>query len=84
MIRKACAAEGIALDAVGAGVGRIVSDPSPLLGKSDLVFAKGKAALEGLVTGCGVMVSDEGSGLGPFVTPQNLRALRERSSATAA
>ena len=84
VIRKACAAEGIALDAVGAGVGRIVSDPSPLLGKSDLVFAKGKAALEGLVTGCGVMVSDEGSGLGPFVTPQNLRALRERSSATAA
>ncbi len=79
-IREACAAEGIECQAVGAGVGTVVSDPATVLAESDLVFAKGKAALEAAVSGCGLVVCDA-DGLGPLATEENFAALRNLSFA---
>lgn len=77
-IRDACAAEEIVCEAVGAGMGNAVSDPAPVLARSDLVFAKGKAALEALFTGCAVIVCDE-PGIGDLVMPETIDGLRRRS-----
>ncbi|MCP5540647.1 MAG: glycosyltransferase [Akkermansiaceae bacterium] len=77
-IRAACAGEDIDCEALGVGMGNAVADPAPLLAGSDLVFAKGKAALEALVTGCGVIVCDE-PGIGHLVTGANFESLRRRS-----
>jgi glycosyltransferase involved in cell wall biosynthesis len=77
-IRDACTARGIDCAGVGAGMGNAVSDAGALLAGYDLVFAKGKAALEALYTGCAVIVCDE-PGIGDLVTPGNLDDLRRRS-----
>lgn len=79
-IREACAAEGVDCRAVGSGVGEVVSDPAAVLAESDLVFAKGKAALEAIASGCGLVVCDA-DGLGPLVTGENFAELRSLSFA---
>ena len=79
-IREACDLEGVECRAVGSGVGEVVSDPSEVLAESDLVFAKGKAALEAVVSGCGLVVCDA-EGLGAMVTTDNFASLRALSFA---
>jgi hypothetical protein len=79
-IREACEAEGVECRAVGSGVGETVSDPAAVLAEIDLVFAKGKAALEAVVSGCGLVVCDA-DGLGPLVTEGNFAELRNLSFA---
>lgn len=79
-IRKACGLEGVECRAVGVGVGEVVSDPTEVLAESDLVFAKGKAALEALVSGCGLVVCDA-DGMGALVTKKNFVELRNMSFA---
>lgn len=78
LVEEACRLEGIACEAIGAGVGRVVERPEEILGGYDLVFAKGKAALESVITGCAVVVCDV-RGLGPLVTGENFGALRRES-----
>ena len=75
MIREACERRGVALDVMGYGVGRPVSRPERILGDYDLVFAKGRAALESLAVGAALVACDA-FGLGPMVTTENVTILR--------
>ncbi len=59
----------------GAGSGRALDRPEEVLPEFDLVFAKGRAALEALATGAAVVVCDA-HGLGPMVTTSALARLR--------
>jgi hypothetical protein len=74
-VREACARAGIALDVVGAGVGTIWENPEDLLGRYDLVFAKGRSALEAAAVGAAVVLCDA-VGAGPMVTSGELDRLR--------
>lgn len=66
-VRDACQDAGLDLDVAGAGVGRIVAKPERMLGQYDIVFAKGKAAMEAMAVGTSVILCDF-SGAGPMVT----------------
>ena len=77
-IESACAAHGVSLDVVGLLHGNPTDAPERLLAKYDLVFAKGRAALEGMAVGCGVVLADA-VGCGPLVTPDNFDQLRIRN-----
>jgi hypothetical protein len=74
LVREACAAGGIALDAVGLGHGSSVL-PETVLGGYDIVFAKARSALEALAVGTAVVLVGA-NGLGPMVTASNVDALR--------
>jgi len=77
-IGVACAARGISLDIVGLRRGNPTDAPETLLGAYDLVFAKGRAALEAMAVGCAVVLADT-AGCGPLVTPGNFDRLRMRN-----
>lgn len=77
-VRSACEAEGIALTIVGKGVNNPCSNPGEILGNFDVVFSKGKAALEALAVGCALVVGDT-AGLGPLVNCANFEQLRRLS-----
>lgn len=72
---EACRQAGLELDVAGAGVGRIVTEPERLLGQYDIVFAKGKAAMEAMAVGAAVLLCDF-SGVGPMVTSARFDELR--------
>ncbi|MEK7831574.1 MAG: glycosyltransferase [Acidobacteriota bacterium] len=75
VISRACEQLEIELSVVGAGSGNPVARPELELGKYDLVFAKGRSALEALAVGAAVVLCD-GTGVGPMVTTDNLSQLR--------
>jgi hypothetical protein len=77
-IAAACASEGISLDVVGAAHGGSSDSPEKLIPSYDLVFAKGRTALEALSVGCAVVLADV-AGAGPMVTRDNFEALRARN-----
>lgn len=74
-IRHACRQAGITLEVIGSAAENVCSKPESVLGKYDLVFAKGRAALESLAVGSAVIVCDA-AGAGPMVTTENLEQLR--------
>lgn len=74
-IRKACQRTRIELDFVGSHVERISGQPEYLLGNYDIVFARGRSALESLAVGAAVILCGQ-SGLGPMVTSAELDRLR--------
>lgn len=74
-VREACGRAGIALDVVGQMAGNASAQPEQLLGRYDLVFAKGRCALEALAVGAAVVVCDA-QGAGPLVTTRELEELR--------
>jgi hypothetical protein len=74
-VAAACREAGLELDVVGAGVGRIVTQPEHLLGQYDIVFAKAKAAMEAMAVGTAVILCDF-SGVGPMVTSGEFAKLR--------
>jgi len=74
-VRDACDRAGIRLDVLGGGVGKVCARPEALLGEYDIVFAKGRAALEALAVGAAVIVCDA-VGTGPMVTTGNVQQLR--------
>lgn len=75
-IRDACRSLGIErLDVVGVGSGRPTATPEEVLLQYDVVFAKARAAMEALATGCAVVVSDY-SRMAGLVTSANLDELR--------
>lgn len=74
-IRAACDHAGVRLDVVGKAFGNICAKPEALLGNYDIVFAKGRAALEALAVGTAVVLCDA-AGAGPLVTTQNVAELR--------
>jgi archaellum component FlaC len=78
IVRDACLKNGIALDVVGKGVKNTIERPEDILGEYDVVFAKGRAALEALACGCAVVVADV-EGLGPYVNADNFEEARNMS-----
>ncbi|HEY3572029.1 MAG TPA: glycosyltransferase family 4 protein [Thermoanaerobaculia bacterium] len=74
-VRQACGRFGIALDVAGVASGGPVERPEELLPRYDLVFAKGRAALEAMAVGAAVVLCDQ-AGAGPLVTSGDLDRLR--------
>jgi hypothetical protein len=74
-VREACQRAGIALDVIGSSSGKVSSNPGKVLGNYDIVFAKGRSALEGLAVGTAVVLCDA-AGVGPMVTTHELDKLR--------
>ncbi len=74
-VRLACERAGITLNVVGKAMGNVSAQPESLLGNYDIVFAKGRAALEALAVGAAVVLCDA-AGAGPMVTTQNVAELR--------
>ena len=67
------------VDIVGHAQGNPTDTPASVLAGYDLVFAKGRSALEALAVGCAVILADV-VGCGPLVTPDNFeRLLRARN-----
>ena len=73
--QEACARRGLTLDVYGAGVGKTRERPEEVLGDYDLVFAKGRAALEAAAVGAAVVIY-WWRRLGPTVNTGNLEKLR--------
>lgn len=74
-VRTACEQLGITLDMCGMSIGNPTNEPQELLGHYDIVFAKGRAAVEAMAVGCAVVLCD-GAGLGPMVSTENFAELR--------
>ena len=70
VVRRACARAGLSLDVIGRAQGRASSHPERLLGRYDVVFAKGRAALEASAVGAAVILCDV-AGLGPMVNSRD-------------
>jgi Glycosyltransferase Family 4 len=73
--REACARRGLTLDIYGAGVGKTCQRPEEVLRDYDVVFAKGRAALEAAAVGAAVVIY-WWRRLGPAVNAGNLEKLR--------
>jgi glycosyltransferase involved in cell wall biosynthesis len=74
-IQRACAAREIAVDVAGLRARAVLGRPQDVLGQYDLVFAKGKAALEAAAMGAAVVLADA-VGIGEMVTTGNFATLR--------
>ena len=74
-IREACQRAGITLDVVGFRSGNATASPETVIGKYDIVFAKGRCAFEALAVGAAVVLCDE-AGVGPMVTLSELDRLQ--------
>jgi hypothetical protein len=74
-VREACARFGIAVDTAGIAAGNPTECPEERLPGYDLIFAKGRAALEGMAVGAAVVLCDQ-AGAGPLVTSGELDRLR--------
>ena len=74
-LKRACATAGLNLERMHQLQER-GQTPEDVLGEFDIVFAKGRCALEALAVGCAVIVCDE-FGLGPMVTSDNYQLVRE-------
>lgn len=77
-LRAACAEAGIELDAIGERHGNPCANPEEHLSRYDLVFARGRAALEAAAAGCAVILCDE-RGLGEMLTTRNYAWLRRQN-----
>ena len=74
-IRRACRRAGLDVGVVGHMAGTAVPNPEQVLPRYDVVFAKGRCALEALAVGNAVVVCDSG-GAGALVTSENFEHLR--------
>jgi len=75
-VTEGCRRAGVALEVLGHGVGRLVERPEDALGAYDVVFAKAKAAMEGIAVGAAVVLCDT-TGFGGNVTSARFDRLRE-------
>lgn len=73
-VEAACSAASVQLDVVGAGVGHTTSTPEDILGNYEVVFAKGRSALEALATGAAVILYVMRHS-GPMVSSANIDQL---------
>lgn len=78
VVREACAAAGIQVDVCGRDSGQIVERPEEILPCYDIVFAKGRAALEAVTVGNAVIICDR-FGVGPMVSLKNALQLQSLS-----
>lgn len=77
-VREACERAGVELDLAGFDSGSVASEPEKILGRYDLVFAKGRSALEALAVGSAVVLCDA-VGSGPMVTTAEVARLRRQN-----
>jgi len=75
VVREACHRTGVQLDVVGFASGTEILRPDLILGNYDIVFAKGRSALEALAVGTAVILCHV-AGSGPMVTSAELDDLR--------
>ena len=75
VVREACGRADIALDVIGLNSGNTCNEPEAVLGKYDIVFAKGRSALEAMAVGAAVVLYDV-TAAGPMVTTCELDRLR--------
>ena len=75
-IMGACADNNISLDFLGTSTGFSSANPERILPHYDIVFAKARAAIEAMATGCAVILCDF-RGLGELVSPERLAELRQ-------
>ena len=76
-IMAACEEAGIGVvEVIGTGADTVVSDPERLLPEYDLVFAKGRAAMQAMAAGCAVVLCDFGR-IGSMVTSAEFDALHQ-------
>jgi|SRR5687767_1977425 len=75
-VQDACARAGLTLDVFGRGVGRPCAEPEKLLRDYDIVFAKGRAALEALAVGTAVIIY-WWRRVGPMVTMSQFDRLQQ-------
>lgn len=74
LLRKACRARQIELDVVGSGFGTQSAAPEKILPEYDIVFAKGRCALEAAAVGAAVVLCAP-AGLGGMLTSGQAPAL---------
>ena len=77
-VRRACQKRGIELDALGQGHRNLSIHPESILPEYDLVFAKGRCALEAMACGAATIVCDV-KGSGPLVTSTEFDFLRQNN-----
>ena len=75
-LERACRKEGVEMTVAGIASGNVLDRPENVLGQFDVVFAKGRAALEAMASGCAVILCDK-RGVGPYVTSAELATLRD-------
>ena len=75
IVRAACLSRGISLDVHGSTCGNPTSHPENLFHNYDLVFAKGRTAIEAMAVGCAVVLCDL-AGCGSMVTAATFDNLR--------
>jgi hypothetical protein len=78
IVRDACAHNGIVVDVMGYQSGHPSFHPEEQLGNYDIIFAVGRAAMEGLAVGAAVICCGL-EGAGKMVTTQNLEGLRRNN-----
>jgi hypothetical protein len=74
-LRRACAKHDIQLDVIGELMDSAVDNPEEVLKNFDIVFAKGRAALEALAVGCAVIIYSGVRFLGPMVQARDVDRL---------
>lgn len=74
-VREACLRTGLTLEVVGAHSGNVSARPQDVLGQYDIVFAKGRCALEAMAVGTAVVLCDF-LGTGPMVNTGEFDKLR--------
>lgn len=82
-VRAACRRYGIAVDVAGLRGGRVSERPEELLPQYDLVFARGRSAIEAAAVGAAVILCDM-EGAGPLVTAADVAHLVDRNLGLAA
>ena len=78
VLQQICSQLGIALEVRGLACGDAFDHPENHLSNYDLIFAKGRAAIEALVSGAAVIPYHNGY-FGPLVKMNNLDFLRQRN-----
>ncbi len=75
MVRKACKRANISLDVIGSLAGNATARPEEVLGEYDIVFARGRSAIEAIAVGAAVILC-ETDRMGPMVTSADFDRLR--------
>ena len=78
VVRESCAHSGMVVDVIGYGSGNPSFNPEAQLGNYDIIFARGRAALESLAIGAAAICCDL-EGVSQMVTTQNLEWLRRNN-----
>jgi len=78
LVREACRRWNIAVEVVGHANGNWTAQPERLLPAYDIVFARGRAALEAMAVGAAVICCGV-EGCGPIVDPENFAELRRHN-----